>query len=656
MSSLHSRLFFRSIAKNREVYLLKVLTLAIAFSCCTLIILFSSNEFGYDRFHADYNSVFRVIQRNNDDVYSGNRLSSRIPFDVFSALKSGSQDSIIVARVKVMDELTMLVQHTILHNQKFYAADPEITGILSFEILDGSLEEFKLKQQTLLLSSSASKRYFGTDRAAGKKLKIHTLGDTLLFSVAAVYKDYPKNSHEEFSCFIRYDTASIQSLKFNHRETGVYVKVLSKEGIHEQLEKINKSLSAELSYEFQAIAEIYFGPRVIGEDAKHGDQYSIVILISITALIFFLAITSFVNLTTLTLPYRSKELAVKKLAGASQMKLLAGFTAESFSLIGISLALGILILLLTSHLIEAALSINLISFLIAGDALLIYILIGLSVSLGVAPLFMTLKFTGANPHRLLSAETITFPRFKRIIVFLQLGISLFLIVASMVISRQVNYSLLKEPGRNHEQIVYMSYPKELTNEGLASLRARWKKDNANIIDVMGTSQLPKQVNSKELNSDFYVISVDPEFKDFFDLRMTCGNWFKANDGDSIIVVNESGRKLLGNNIHNMIGVFEDISGRYNQPEKPIKINVAPHFNYNFLCVRILEVDVRKTIRFLSDSFTQGPQKPLISFLNIRFEEWLTYQDRLNALSKVLAIISGVLSCFAIYGLSVSIVA
>lgn len=398
MSSLHSRLFFRSIAKNREVYLLKVLTLAIAFSCCTLIILFSSNEFGYDRFHADYNSVFRVIQRNNDDAYSGNRLSSRIPFDVFSALKSGSQDSIIVARVKVMDELTMLVQHTILHNQKFYAADPEITGILSFEILDGSLEEFKLKQQTLLLSSSASKRYFGTDRAAGKKLKIHTLGDTLLFSVAAVYKDYPKNSHEEFSCFIRYDTASIQSLKFNHRETGVYVKVLSKEGIHEQLEKINKSLSAELSYEFQAIAEIYFGPRVIGEDAKHGDQYSIVILISITALIFFLAITSFVNLTTLTLPYRSKELAVKKLAGASQMKLLAGFTAESFSLIGISLALGILTLLLTSHLIEAALSINLTSFLIAGDALLIYILIGLSVSLGVAPLFMTLKFTGANPH------------------------------------------------------------------------------------------------------------------------------------------------------------------------------------------------------------------------------------------------------------------
>jgi hypothetical protein len=42
-------------------------------------------------------------------------------------------------------------------------------------------------------------------------------------------------------------------------------------------------------------------------------------------------------------------------------------------------------------------------------------------------------------------------------------------------------------------------------------------------------------------------------------------------------------------------------------------------------------------------------------LNTRFEEWLSYQDRLNALSEILAVISAVLSCCAIYGLSISIV-
>lgn len=655
MSAFHSRLFLRTIVRSREAYALKIVTLGVAFFCCTLIILFSSNEFGCDRFHDDYNSIFRVLQRNNNDAYSGNRLSSRIPFEIFSALQSGSGDSIVVSRLKVMNELSLFAEGQPFHNQKVHAADPLITDILSFEILDGSLEEFKINPQTILLSSSASKKYFRTDRAAGRKLKIHTRGDTLLFVVAAVYKDYPKNSHEEFTSLVRFDTTSIRALKFNPGDVGIYGKVFYKNGMHREAEKINKNGSSEMFYMFQPIADIYFGPRVLGEEARHGDRYSIIILISITILIFLLALTSFINLTTLTLPQRSKELAVKKLAGANQLKLLADFAKESFSIIGIALLLGASLLILMSKFIESALLIDLLSFLTEGKLFLILVLSGLSLTLGIAPLFLTLKFTGTNPTRLLSSEAISFPRFKRSIIFLQLGISLCLIVASLVIRRQVNYSLLKEPGRNHEQIVYIRYPKDLTTEGLATLRARWKKDNANIVDIMGTSQLPKQISSKELNSEYYVISVDPEFKDFFDLRMVEGNWFKANDGDSIIVVNESAKKLLGGNNRNVIGVVEDMSGQFNQPEKPLKINIAPHFSYNFLCVRILEVDVRKTIRFLADHFTEGTQKPAVSFLNKRFEQWLLYQDRLNGLSEILAIISGFLSCFAIYGLSVSIV-
>jgi putative ABC transport system permease protein len=105
----------------------------------------------------------------------------------------------------------------------------------------------------------------------------------------------------------------------------------------------------------------------------------------------------------------------------------------------------------------------------------------------------------------------------------------------------------------------------------------------------------------------------------------------------------------------VIGVFKDINGQFNQPEKPTKINVAPYFNYNFLCIRILEVDIRETVHFLERYFERDGQKGTVSFLNRRFEEWLKYQDRLNTLSGILAIISGVLSCCAIYGLSISIV-
>ena len=58
----------------------------------------------------------------------------------------------------------------------------------SFEIVDGSLEDSRAKEQTLLLSSSMAIKDFGTNQSRGKEIKIYTLGDTLLFTIAAVYK------------------------------------------------------------------------------------------------------------------------------------------------------------------------------------------------------------------------------------------------------------------------------------------------------------------------------------------------------------------------------------------------------------------------------------------------------------------------------------
>ena len=61
MALIHTQLFLRIIAKSREVYFLKIVTLAIAFACSTLILLFTFHEFGHDKFHKDYSSIFRVL-------------------------------------------------------------------------------------------------------------------------------------------------------------------------------------------------------------------------------------------------------------------------------------------------------------------------------------------------------------------------------------------------------------------------------------------------------------------------------------------------------------------------------------------------------------------------------------------------------------------
>src|SRR5687768_7468363 len=139
------RLFLRTVSKNREVYLLKVITLAVAFASSTLVILFALSEFGYDEHHHNAGSVFRVIEKNASELHNGNRLSTKIPFRVYQTLASAPADSLVVSRLGIMNGLTLRGDGETVHKGKIHSADAAITKIFSFDILDGSVENFHKK-------------------------------------------------------------------------------------------------------------------------------------------------------------------------------------------------------------------------------------------------------------------------------------------------------------------------------------------------------------------------------------------------------------------------------------------------------------------------------------------------------------------------------
>jgi putative ABC transport system permease protein len=644
------KLFYRIALKNREVYFLKIITLAIAFGSSVLILLFSINEFGYDRFHTDSDRLFRVLQRNNSDNFTGIRLSNQIPAPIHAKLLKDS--SLTISRVKTMNQQVVMTNGVITRDLTIHAAEPSLLNILSFDIIDGNEEEFTEKKDVVILSQSCAEQLFGTS-AVGQELKLCTWNDTLTLQVAAVFEDFPSNSHETFSVFIPFDDKRIAKLGFQTSLSQIYGKAREKSVLSDDLKGL--SSNPDLSYRLQSLPDIYFGPRIYGDNAHHGDSYSILILISISSLVLFLAVTGFINLTALTLPYRAKEIAIKKLAGNDVKELLVAFAKESFAISVFSFLLGTSIMIALSSWISPVLSIDIIGLLREGNLTLIGVMIALVLIVGVAPLMVVTKFLKASPVRLLSTDAITFPKLKRVITCVQLGVSIFLIVASMVIKRQINRSLLKEPGRNHDQVVYIPYPEDLTDEGLHGLRDQWRKFNPNIVDVMAASQLPDHIQSKELNSDFYFISVNPSFADFFNLKMRSGNWFKANNADSAIVVNYTGSLIAGDKTDNVIGVIDDVGSEFHLAEKPLKIRLATYHNYNFLCIRSLEVEIRRTMKYLSETFAVNGRNAQVSFLNKHFEEWLKYQDRLNSLSDVLTLISALLACCSIYGLTVSLV-
>lgn len=360
------RLFLRIISKNKEIYFLKIITLTIAFACSVLVILFTINEFGYDKFHRESDLIFRILQKNISESHSGNRFSNRVPIQVFQTIQSSSKDSIVVSRLKKLEEVTVHTKSQTFTDKRIFYADPSIVDIFSFDIIDGAINGLK-GANSVIISASEALNYFGSETVAGQKMILNTFGDTISLSVVAVYKDFPENSHQEFNLFARFDSSAIKALLFDPDDVTIYVKIFYGNK-NEYEKKLNRSSRKnELIYFFQPISEIHFGPRIMGENISHGDVYSILILISITGLIFLLALASLANLTMLTLPHRSKELAIKKLAGTSQLKLNLAFVKESIILVSISFVGSMVLLLSFSSYIESKLSINIISLITDGN-------------------------------------------------------------------------------------------------------------------------------------------------------------------------------------------------------------------------------------------------------------------------------------------------
>jgi putative ABC transport system permease protein len=439
MGNFSLRLLFRIASRNREVYLLKIITLSVSIASARVVILFSLNEFGYDRFHGDAHSVFRVLEKNVSESQVGNRTTNKIPVAILQRLQNGLKDSAVLSRVLIMKGLTGIGDGDPIGDLKVHSADAKISDVFTFDVLEGSPTEFGVEGNTAMISTSTAERFFRVTSATGRKLFILSGGDTLRYTVAAVFEDFPENSHEDFSIFVSFDGTSVERLGFDAEKTGVYGRSL-----HSDLEQLTCRVaslanSGDLLYSAQPLPEIYFGPRISGEDSSHGDSYSVLILICITALILFLALTNYVNLTTLTLPHRSKELAVKKLAGTGQAELFFTFSKESSLIVLLSFLCGTLLLLLSAEWIDSLLSIDVISLLMEGDIALFAVMAGVLVAFTVAPLSLTFRFIKASPNRLLSTEKITFPRLKRTITVLQFGTSIFLIISAVVIKGQINY-------------------------------------------------------------------------------------------------------------------------------------------------------------------------------------------------------------------------
>lgn len=569
---------FRSLYKNKGFTAINILGLALGLATCLLIILYVVDELSYDRYNNNHARIFRV----NEDLKLGD---NRVQYAIAMPPLAKS----LMAEYPYVEQATRIKnawgQHikkgnsNIVENRVAYA-DPNIFKVFTLPILQGNIATALAEPNSVVLTESTAKKYFNS---------IDVVGKTMLFNdkdnlkVTGVIKDIPKNSHFNFDLLLSMSSyPDSRSNAWLRSDYNTYVLLKSPEdakrlqaGFAAFLKKFSgDQMQAELKMDYAAfeksgsffrldltpLTDIHLTSNRTGELAFNSTMRYVYIFSAIAIFILLIACVNFMNLSTARSSNRAREVGVRKVLGSPRGSLIAQFLSESilvtFFATVIAVVAAILLLPAFNELAAKEIAINTNTWLWLGPvAIGIVIIIG-SLA-GSYPAFFLSSF---QPIQVLKGKLSAGFKgggLRNFLVVFQFGVSVFLIIGTLVIYNQLNFIQTTNLGYNRNQVLVLQNAGELNNQ----LKA-FKQELAGLPGVQSTSItgfLPtagyrstsiyfKDATLNQKESMFpQSWDVDADWIPTLDMKMAAGrNFVKDNLSDSsAVVINEAAAKFLG---------------------------------------------------------------------------------------------------------------
>ena len=331
------KIAWRNLLKNKTFSLINIAGLAVGFSSFLLIGLYVLDEISFDKFHEKANRIYRI---NADIRFGGTDLKLAVSCDPMGAtLKNEYPQVEQFVRIYASDGPKFIKKEAeYIRENDIVFADSTFFDVFTFPVIAGNAQTALDKPNTIVVSESAARRYFGTVDVVGKSLEIG-LRDKILYNVTAVYKDMPANSHFHFNMILSMDNVEYNFGNFLSNNFQTYVVL--KEGTDykafekkfdevvvkhilpqaKQLIQINsmdefKKAGNNLEYSLIPLTDIHLKSDRFPELGTNGNiQY--VYIFSIAALfVLLLACINFMNLSTARSANRAKEVGVRKVMGS----------------------------------------------------------------------------------------------------------------------------------------------------------------------------------------------------------------------------------------------------------------------------------------------------------------------------------------------------
>ncbi|UZR93707.1 ABC transporter permease [Chondrinema litorale] len=603
------KIAYRSLLKHKSYSFINIIGLSFGISCFLIIGLYIEDEMMFDKFHEQHENIYRITEKQVDE--KGEKYLASVAYQ--PAEQAQEQLSEIKDAVTFFSYGRVLIsnpENNFSTYVEYNFTTPNLFKVFDFKVLKGDKSTFLIEPQSVILDESTAIQLFGTTDVIGKSLSSGR--DNNPFIVKGVIEDFPNNSHLQLNILFSISTISEQN--FFKRVvpsdwTSNYFTsyLLLDDGadaakIEEQINDLakanRKEASVKRSYILQKLDDIHFGSSQYQNDANFNkNDINYIYIMAIAALlILIIACFNYMNLATARSVARSKEIGIRKVAGAFRSSIIMQFLAESILLttfcVIISIAVVSVVLPSFNQFTNKALSINPLE-----NNWLIPALITLSILVGIVsglyPALFLSKFQAATVLKSAGTKINSNMTLRRVLVTFQFVVSISLTIATLVTFVQMQYIKDKDLGFDKDLMLVADINSGLVRVNFQTLKNEYGKI-PEVQKISVSSRVPgewklipkalitKQGQPEEMGKEMYFLGVDEDFISTFDIKLINGENFTGSPSDSnYVIINETAAQLLG------------ISQAANQQV------VLHHGNYNGIIENLeskLKVNVRGIVK------------------------------------------------------------
>ena len=656
-----------SVKKNRFFYTLNLIGFSIGFLLLTIIFTYFYQEISFDRFHKNAENIYR-IQAGGYGVTPpcfAEKLKNQIP-EINGIVRFRSDDLVIVDNKKE------------INIGKIYYTDPEVFQVFSFKLLTGDKATALKAPFSIVISTSMENQLFGNSSSIGESIQDK---DGKVYTITGIMEDIPYNSHIQANAFISIETlrntSNDQPFDCSTWSILTYVSLSEGSKSEEAEKKINTFLEefrmetrdGKIPLKLGSLKNIYFDVDNNKYDgSKHGNLQTLSLYFAISIFILFIVIINYINLSTAISASRIKEIAIRKINGASQSQIIKQTLLEASGTALISFIMALLFIELLLPQLSSLLNIQ-----IAGSSNRLYLyliyFIGIAVIGIIVGLIPGIFLAKTKEINALKNEIVFNSRgFQRkALLVIQLLIVAILMNSTFIIKSQINYIFKKDLGFTYNNIISFQLNEDLLDKNELLKHNLLKNPEIKYVSfsdgLIGSGFGKSSIGNDENKVLSYFFSIDPDYFDIYDININQGrnfSWDIATDSVRACIINEEACRVLEielpiNKILNdkkIVGVVSDFNftSLHNQIE-PLIIYCGGRGNV--VQIKLSDDYQDETIQFISNSCKDiSPDFNFdYTFLEISLKNLYKSEIELKSSFEFYSLITFIIALMGLFGLT-----